>query len=130
MECYEYPDPGVFDEVTQGIKLTGQTPVTGIPCGVLDRIRPQGEEDATVHEKTSEERSKGWARGPVFCDALTGGCLVSRRFGLRQGEKLGWLMTLVLVRLTSWLRCRSQRKTTWSRCGGSCDTRIHESVAG
>ncbi|CAE7208514.1 unnamed protein product [Symbiodinium sp. CCMP2592] len=30
LSAYEYPDPEVFDEITHGIRLTGQTPNTGI----------------------------------------------------------------------------------------------------
>ena len=30
LEHYQYPDQQVFQEVTEGIKLTGQTPATGI----------------------------------------------------------------------------------------------------
>ena len=106
---YQYPDQQVFQEVTEGIRLTGRTPATGIfpptfkpalrqeadlhdwapgaRARVFDRIRPQGAADAVVHEKTLEEREKGWAKGPVSRDALQGSSLVSRRFGLRQGEK-------------------------------------------
>eukprot|EP00439_Symbiodinium_sp_Y106_P032591 s651_g3.t3 len=54
---------------------------------VLDRIRLQGEADAIVHEKTLEERDKGWAKGPISRDSLQGSSLVGRKFGLRQGEK-------------------------------------------
>ena len=54
---------------------------------VLDRCRPQGEEDAFVHAKTAEEREKGWARGPVRPEELGVDSLVSRRFGLKQGPK-------------------------------------------
>ena len=109
LEHYQYPDQQVFQEVTEGIKLTGQTPATGIfpptfkpalrqeadlpdwaPSArsrVFDRVRPQGAVDSVVHEKTLEERDKGWAKGPVCRDSLQGSSLVSRRFGLRQGEK-------------------------------------------
>ncbi|CAE7221043.1 Pol [Symbiodinium sp. CCMP2592] len=90
LSAYECPDPEVFDEITHGIRLTGQTPHTGIfppafkPSArqaddleqwapgarsrVLECIKPQGDVDAVVHEKTVEEREKG--------------------FGLRQGEKI------------------------------------------
>ena len=37
--------------------------------------------------KLWEEREEGWANGPVNRDTLQGSSLVSRRFGLRQGEK-------------------------------------------
>ena len=109
LEHYQYPDQQVFQEVAEGIKLTGQTPATGIfpptfkpalrqeadlpdwaPSArsrVFDRVRPQGAVDSVVHEKTLEERDKGWAKGPVCRGSLQGSSLVSRRFGLRQGEK-------------------------------------------
>ncbi|CAE7248606.1 unnamed protein product [Symbiodinium sp. CCMP2592] len=82
LSAYEYPDPEVFDEITRGIRLTGQTPNTGIfpptfkpavrqavdleqwapgaRSRVLECIKPQGDVDAVVHEKTVEEREKGW----------------------------------------------------------------------
>ena len=78
LEHYQYPDQQVFQEVTEGIRLTGQTPATGIfpptfkpalrqeadlpdwaPSArsrVFDRVRPQGAVDSVVHEKTLEER--------------------------------------------------------------------------
>eukprot|EP00439_Symbiodinium_sp_Y106_P030360 s6426_g3.t1 len=106
---FQYPDQQVFQEVTEGIKLTGQTPATGIfpptfkpalrqeadlpdwaPSArsrVFDKVRPQGAVDSVVHEKTLEERDKGWAKGPVCRDSLQGSSVVSRRFGLRKGEK-------------------------------------------
>ena len=109
MEEYGYPDKEVFDEVTQGILLTGATPITGafppvfkpptrsasdlcewgpsLRAKILDRVRPQGEEDTVVHAKTVEERNKSWARGPLSRDELAKDSLVSRRFGLQQGAK-------------------------------------------
>ncbi|CAE7371425.1 unnamed protein product, partial [Symbiodinium sp. CCMP2456] len=55
---------------------------------VLGRCKPQGEEDATVHSKTLDERDKGWARGPIDRCMLGDDSLVSRRFGLKQGPKV------------------------------------------
>ena len=54
---------------------------------VLGRCKPQGEEDSTVHAKTTEERDKGLACGPVSPGSLAPDSLVSRRFGLKQGPK-------------------------------------------
>ncbi|CAE7214389.1 unnamed protein product, partial [Symbiodinium sp. CCMP2456] len=110
MEAFEYPDVDVFNEVTQGVLLTGPTPVTGIfppvfwPPNrsdkdlsvwapelrerILDRVRPQGDEDVVVHRKTVEEREMKWARGPVARETLELDALVSRRFGLKQGAKV------------------------------------------
>ncbi|CAE7578426.1 unnamed protein product [Symbiodinium sp. CCMP2592] len=110
LSAYEYPDPEVFDEITRGIRLTGQTPNTGIfpptfkpavrqavdleqwapgaRSRVLECIKPQGDVDAVVHEKTVEEREKGWATGPIPLQSLPQDSLISRRFGLRQGEKI------------------------------------------
>ena len=106
----EYPDCQVFDEVTQGVQLTGCTPVTNLfpptykPSNrslagvdvsaeslrqrVLERAKPQGEEDTTVHSKTQEEREKGWIRGPIPVSDLSCDSLLSRRFGLKQGPKV------------------------------------------
>ena len=95
---YQYPDQQVFQAVTEGIRLTGQTPATGMfpptfkpalrqeadlqdwapgaRARVFDRIRPQGAADAIVHEKTLEEREKGWVMNFVlpqrtlFCHRL------------------------------------------------------------
>ena len=105
-----YPDLSVFDEVVQGFSLTGNTPVTSIfpptfkpakrSCSdvaswapelrshVISKCKPQGEEDEVVHTKTLDERSKGWARGPIPLEELPADSLVSRRFGLKQGPKI------------------------------------------
>ena len=46
------------------------------------------EVDTTVYEKTLEERDSGWLRGPVCFNELGPGCVLSRRFGLRQPNKI------------------------------------------
>ena len=115
---FGYPDVGVFEEVVSGFKLTGNTPLTSIfpptfkpskrslqDIGdwasdlrgrVLDRCKPQGEEDAIVHSKTIDERTKGWARGPISPNDLGSDSLVSRRFGLKQGPKTGLIDDLTM----------------------------------
>eukprot|EP00435_Cladocopium_sp_Y103_P004485 s3451_g1.t1 len=46
------------------------------------------EVDEVVFQKTLEERDAGWLRGPVSFDSLDKGCVLSRRFGLRQPNKI------------------------------------------
>ena len=50
-------------------------------------VRSQGDLDDEVHQLTCAERDAGWLEGPFEVDHLEDGALVSRRFGLKQGEK-------------------------------------------
>jgi hypothetical protein len=109
LEAAGYPDVAVVDEVMQGTDLVGEVDVTGLfrpdfkaasstvqqakanaveqRTKVLSMVRAQGELDNEVHQLTCAERDAGWLDGPFKVDQLEGHALVSRRFGLRQGEK-------------------------------------------
>ena len=54
---------------------------------VLAMIRAQGEVDQEVHDMTCAERQAGWLDGPYKLEQLEDRALISRRFGLRQGDK-------------------------------------------
>ena len=107
-----YPDMGVVNELLHGTELVGSVPASGIfeakfkPADMSveqlqamsfpDRIRNfyssrssgDDEVDRIVYEKTLEEVSSGWAVGPIpLCD-LPQQCVLSRRFGLRQPNKI------------------------------------------
>ena len=55
---------------------------------VLRTIRPQGEIDTTVLEKTLLERDSGWLSGPLPESALESHAILSRRFGVLQEKKV------------------------------------------
>ena len=112
VEAEGYPDPGVFDEVSFGTELTGCVPLTGVfdpafkPAlmtrdelveqavasnkAIYRSVRSSGDDevDTTVFQKTLEERDAGWLRGPIPFHELTHGCVLSRRFGLKQPNKI------------------------------------------
>ena len=112
IETEGYPDPGVFEEIAFGTVLTGCVPQTGVfdptfkPAlmttnelvdsaetsnkAIFHSVRSSGdaEVDSIVFQKTLEERDAGWLRGPVQFKELTHGCVLSRRFGLKQPNKV------------------------------------------
>ena len=107
-----YPDPGVFEELSFGTVMTGEVPATGVfdpvfkpalmtECDLLEQsklsnkaiyhsVRSSGdsEVDAVVYQKTLEERDAGWLRGPIPFHELGSDCILSRRFGLKQPNKV------------------------------------------
>ena len=108
----KYPDMGVVNELLHGTELVGSVPASGIfeakfkPADMSveqlqamsfpDRIknfyssRSSGDDevDMIVYEKTLEEVSSGWAVGPIPLCNLPKRCVLSRRFGLRQPNKI------------------------------------------
>ena len=107
-----YEDMAVFEEISSGTKLAGEVPACGIfekkfksadltidqlaSMGLSDRRKNfhrcassgDSEIDMAVYEKTLEEVSMGWAKGPISYDKLPAGAVLSRRFGLRQPGKV------------------------------------------
>eukprot|EP00435_Cladocopium_sp_Y103_P061042 s605_g22.t1 len=107
-----YPDAGVFDELAYGTELVGTVPWTGVfdpafkPAiittqelleqssssnkAIFSSVRSSGdhEVDKIVFEKTLEERDAGWLRGPVPFEELSDKGVLSRRFGLKQPNKV------------------------------------------
>ncbi|CAE7557810.1 unnamed protein product, partial [Symbiodinium pilosum] len=108
---FEYPDPEVFSLITSGVSLTGEVECSGlfnsvnrpatmsmqqlresaaaITAEALAQTRPQFlEVDRVVLSKTEHEVQQGWLHGPIPLCELPSGSVVSRRFGLAQGEKV------------------------------------------
>ena len=107
-----YPDVGVLDELQFGAGLVGEVPITGMlpyrfsPALMSvqelevasESLRPQfehsargsgdAEVDATVWSQTLEEVDAGWLKGPMTLDDIPAGAPISRRFGIRQGQKI------------------------------------------
>ena len=95
-----------------GTELTGQVPCTGVfdrsfkPAeicveqlasgsvamnkSIFHSVRSSGdaEVDKVVLEKTLEVRDAGWLRGPLELSELPPGAVLSRRFGLKQPNKV------------------------------------------
>ena len=111
LQRFEYPDLEVFNLITSGVTLTGEVECSGlfnsvnrpaamstqqlreaasdITAEALAQTRPQSPEvDRVVLSKTEHEVQQGWLRGPIPLNELPSGSVVSRRFGLAQGEKV------------------------------------------
>ena len=111
MHQFEYPDPEVFNLITSGVSLTGEVECSGlinsvnrpatmctqqlressaaITAEAIAQTRPQSPEvDRVVLSKTEQEVQQGWLHGPIPLCELPQGSVVSRRFGLAQGEKV------------------------------------------
>ena len=110
----KYPDMGmgVVNELIHGTELVGSVPSSGIfdakfkpadmsveqlqSMSFSDRVknfyssRSSGDDevDEIVYEKTLEEVSSGRAVGPISLGDLPQQCVLSRRFGLRQQNKI------------------------------------------
>ena len=107
-----YPDMKVIDELRDGTELVDEVGSTGVfeklfrpsemsvtqlkdnakACNkaILHGTRSSGdcEVDEVVYSKTLEEREAGWLTGPYALSELPEGATVSRRFGLRQPNKI------------------------------------------
>ena len=112
LEAAQYPDLGVVGELIEGTTLTGVVPSCPIfeksfrPAELDERQLREGsralnkaifhattssgdaEVDATVYEKTLEEVGMGWARGPIHEEDLPSSYVLSKRFGLKQPNKI------------------------------------------
>ena len=110
LSAVKYPDMGVIAEMKSGVQLTVEAEITGLfkpifkPIiaatkyvrnhsrefreTVLSSTISQGHLDATVLQKTLDERDKGWLVGPIHLDDIPRDALISRRFGITQGEKV------------------------------------------
>ena len=107
-----YPDMGVVDELKNGTELVDEVESTGVfekvfrPSemtvqqlkdgakasnkAILHGTRSSGdpEVDEVVYNKTLEEREAGWLTGPYRLSELPSEATISRRFGLRQPNKI------------------------------------------
>lgn len=112
LQAEGYQDMGVVQELLGGTSLVGQVPCTGVfdrsfkPASlsvsellanspevnrkIFFSSRSSGDAavDQTVYEKTLEERDEGWLRGPISFESLPEGSVLSRRFGLKQPNKI------------------------------------------
>ena len=110
LKHYEYPDPGVVDEIISGTTLTGVSPhvecfeqsfkpakitedelstsATGSRHAMFRSTRSSGDPfiDSEVHAKTLAELESGWLEGPVPFDSLPSNAVVNRRFGIKQSS--------------------------------------------
>ena len=108
----DYPDMGVIDELRSGSDLVGDIPVTGMlpgklsmatqtPSGLASRSKlvqkktiysmaSSGDDftDRAVWNKTMEEVQSGWLTGPLSLDEVGSDEPISRRFGLKQRDKV------------------------------------------
>ena len=77
-----YPDMGVIDELRNGFDLTGDVPVTGMLPGWTNPST------ALYGTRTLEEVEQGYLAGPFSLEDV-GECEpISRRFGLKQKDKV------------------------------------------
>lgn len=130
----DYPDMSVFEELLNGTKLVGEVPACGVfekkfksaditvdqlaSTSMADRRKNfhscrssrDNEVDATVYEKTLEEVSKGWAKGPISYDELPTGAVLSRRFGLKQPGKVRLIDDLSGSRVNSTVQTSESPK--------------------
>ena len=124
-----YPDKDVFSELALGTELTGQVPCTGVfdKCfrpaelgvdqllagasasnkSIFRSVRSSGdnEVDKIVFEKTLEERDSGWLRGPMEFHELPEGAVLSRRFGLKQPNKVRLIDDLSASSINKTVQC-------------------------
>ena len=112
LEELQYPDMGVVDELLGGTSLVGKVQ----DCGIFEKkfkhadmtveqleALSQGEKrkhfhscsssgdeevDRQVYQKTLEEVNLGWASGPFAFEDLPENAVLSRRFGLKQPNKI------------------------------------------
>ena len=126
LKAAAYPDMDVVEELVRGVPLTGEVKPTGLfekvfkPAEMSEKfLRSSGEKnrhanfyscrssgdaevDETVFQKTLEEVQLGWARGPISLRDLPKGSVISRRFGLKQPNK---------IRLIDDMSCSSINQT-------------------
>ena len=108
MEYYGYPDCDVFNEVVEGVGLSGPAPyvpsfeasfkpakvteselASSARAGrisLLSSIRSSGDPfiDSEVYAKTLEELDCGWIEGPLDPSSLPDDAVINRRFGIKQ----------------------------------------------
>ncbi|CAE7037204.1 unnamed protein product [Symbiodinium sp. CCMP2592] len=111
LKKYDYPDQCVSSLLKEGVPLVGHAPISGVfkpkfkPMQatpkqvredskvfrekVKNSLKPQDPAlAAEVCSKTEKEREAGWIVGPMCESSLCDGILVSRRFGIQQGQKV------------------------------------------
>ena len=74
---------------------------------IFRSVRSSGdsEVDQIVFEKTLEERDSGWLRGPMEFHELPEGAILSRRFGLKQPNKVRLIDDLSASSINKTVQC-------------------------
>ncbi|CAE7831241.1 unnamed protein product [Symbiodinium sp. CCMP2592] len=111
LKKYDYPDLCVSSLLKEGVPLVGHAPISGVfkpKFKPMQATPKQVREDSKVFRekaknslkaqdpalaaevctKTEKEREAGWIVGPMCESSLCDGILVSRRFGIQQGQKV------------------------------------------
>ena len=108
-----YPDMGLVNDLKRDFDLVGEIPTAGgmLPSKLVPAtmaVKELGSNagraryamrasnassgdaslDEQLYQKTMDEVNKGWLLGPLDWDSLEDNAVVSKRFGLQQGEKL------------------------------------------
>ena len=108
----DYPDVSAAEELAEGAKLIGEVPVTGVlpskfvPATTTSvSLKKQSElmkskvfhianssgdaeVDAEVWRQTLEEVGEGWLKGPISVSNIDPSCPITKRFGLKQRDKV------------------------------------------
>ncbi|CAE7032352.1 unnamed protein product [Symbiodinium sp. CCMP2592] len=111
LKKYDYPDLCVSSLLKEGVPLVGHAPISGVfkpKFKPMQATPKQVREDSKVFRekvknslktqdpalaaevctKTEKELEAGWIVGPMCESSLCDGILVSRRFGIQQGQKV------------------------------------------
>ena len=135
LEELQYPDLGVVDELLNGTSLVGEVP----DCGIFEKkfkhadmtveqleALSQGEKrkhfhscsssgddevDCLVYQKTMEEVNLGWAAGPFSFEDLPENAVLSRRFGLRQPNKIRLIDDLTGSKINNTVQSLQSRRS-------------------
>ena len=137
LEAVEYADCQVAEEARLGFNLVGWMNPSGVFAErmrppsllvsdlvqgshffvqhVLHRLKSSGDErlDAELWKATMAEVAEGFLDGPHPVSSLPAGCLLSPRFGIRQGEKMRPIddFTVSSINLTVGLKEKLQVET-------------------
>ena len=107
LKNYNYPDPGVLSELTEGVSLVGEVAETGmlpfkftLALLTIDALKQQsafrsqqimrdckGSGDSEVDAEV-EERDRGWLVGPIEESEVPDTAPIPKRFGLGQRHKV------------------------------------------
>lgn len=128
-----YPDQGVFDELALGTELFDKCFRPAEMCmdqlhagsgasnkSIFHSVRSSGdsEVDRIIYEKTLEERDSGWLRGPMDFHELPAGAVLSRRFGLKQPDKVRLIDDLSASSINKTVQCSETSRPHTTDCFG------------
>lgn len=133
LQSLKFPDMAVIDELRDGCDLVGDVALTHmLPekfspatiseeglCAQAELVRSQtatiacscgdDEVDMAVWEQTLREVQDQWLCGPMELEQVPVAAPVSRRFGIRQKEKIRLIDDLSMAALTVVSRCMRRR---------------------